>query len=137
MTVVAQLQLSPAEGHPLDTRRNVLGAALLARQRQRATEAKGMSAPPVPVTPPPERHWLTVRISPKEKQWVTTQASLAGLSQSEYLRRQVFHGRPVLALTDEVMLRELRRLGGLLKSNFVTLRQGDVTLRSCKAWSRR
>ena len=82
-----------------------------------------MSAPPVSVTPSPERYWLTVRISPKEKQWVTAQASLAGLSQSEYLRRQVFHGRPVLALTDEVMLRELRRLGGLLKSNFVTLRQ--------------
>ena len=38
MTVVAQLHLSPAEGHPLDTRRNVLGAALLARKRPKAGE---------------------------------------------------------------------------------------------------
>ena len=82
-----------------------------------------MTTPHDPATPPPERHWLTIRLSAKEKRWVAEQASIAGLSQSEYLRRQVFHGRPVLALTDEVMLRELRRLGGLLKSNFVTLRQ--------------
>ena len=84
-----------------------------------------MSTPHDPATPPPERHWLTIRLSAKEKQWVAEQASIAGLSQSGYLRRQVFHGRPILALTDEIVLRELRRLGGLLKSNFVTLRQAD------------
>ena len=82
-----------------------------------------MSTPHDPPTPPPERHWLTIRLSTKEKQWVAEQASIAGLSQSGYLRRQVFRGRPILALTDEIVLRELRRLGGLLKSNFVTLRQ--------------
>ena len=41
------------------------------------------------------------------------------------MRRRVFGGRPVVALTDEAMLRELRRVGGLLKHNFETVRQAD------------
>ena len=66
------------------------------------------------------RQWLTLRVSPKEKQQVEQQASIAGLSASEYMRRHVFGGRPVVAAADEAMLRELRRVGGLLKHHFVT-----------------
>ena len=66
------------------------------------------------------RQWLTLRVSPEEKQRVAEQAALAGLSASEYMRRNVFGGRPIVAAADEAMLRELRRVGGLLKHHFVT-----------------
>lgn len=64
------------------------------------------------------RQWLTLRVSTEEKQRVEEQASLAGLSVSEYMRRTVFGGRPVVAAADAAMLRELRRVGGLLKHHF-------------------
>ena len=66
------------------------------------------------------RQWLTLRVSPEEKQRVEQQAAIAGLSASEYMRRHVFGGRPIVAAADEAMLRELRRVGGLLKHHFVT-----------------
>ena len=43
------------------------------------------------------------------------QAAIAGLSVSEYMRRLFFGGRPIVARTDSQMIRELRRMGGLLK----------------------
>ena len=54
------------------------------------------------------------------------QSGIAGLSISEYMRRRVFGGRPLVALTDAMMVRELRRVGGLFKNNFETLRRGEV-----------
>ena len=51
---------------------------------------------------------------------------MAGLSVSAYLRRRFFGGRPLIAHTDAMMIRELRRLGGLLKHNFETLRQSGA-----------
>ncbi len=54
------------------------------------------------------------------------QSGIAGLSISEYMRRRVFGGRPLVALTDSLMVRELRRVGGLFKNNFETLRQGKT-----------
>ena len=41
-------------------------------------------------------------------------AALASLSVSELVRRRSF-GRPVIAQADQVMVRELRRIGELLK----------------------
>ena len=72
------------------------------------------------------RQWLTLRVSPKEKQQVEQQASIAGLSASEYMRRHVFGGRPVVAAADAAMLRELRRVGGLLKHHFATVQQAGL-----------
>ena len=72
------------------------------------------------------RQWLTLRVSEEEKRRVEEQAALAGLSVSEYMRRLVFGGRPVVAATDEAMLRELRRVGGLLKHHFETVRQAGL-----------
>ena len=69
------------------------------------------------------RQWLTLRVSAEEKQRVAEQAALAGLSVSEYMRRTVFGGRPIVAASDQAMLRELRRVGGLLKHHF-TLAEG-------------
>lgn len=72
------------------------------------------------------RQWLTLRVSAEEKRRVEEQATLAGLSVSEYMRRLVFGGRPVVAAADEAVLRELRRIGGLLKHHFETVRQAGL-----------
>lgn len=72
------------------------------------------------------RQWLTLRVSAEEKQRVEEQAALAGLSVSEYMRRTVLGGRPVVAASDQAMLRELRRVGGLLKHHFATVQQASL-----------
>lgn len=72
------------------------------------------------------RKWLSVRLTEGEKTYVVRQAAMAGLSASAYLRRKIFGGRPLIARTDAVMIQELRRIGGLLKHNFETLRQGGA-----------
>ena len=72
------------------------------------------------------RQWLTLRVSADEKMRVEAQAALAGLSASEFMRRRIFGGRPVVAAADEAMLRELRRVGGLLKHYFVVLQKAGV-----------
>ena len=57
---------------------------------------------------------IALRLTAREKARLLENAGHAGLSLSEYVRRRTF-GRRVLAETDAAMLRELRRLGGLLK----------------------
>lgn len=58
--------------------------------------------------------YLRVRVTPEEKARLQEDADLAGLSVSELVRRRYF-GKPILASTDRAMIRELRRIGGLLK----------------------
>ena len=69
---------------------------------------------------------VTLRVTPEEKKRIEEQAAVAGLFVSEYLRRRFFGGRQVIHRVDEWMIRELRRLGGLLKHNFDTLRQAGA-----------
>ncbi|RFP08281.1 MULTISPECIES: MobB mobilization protein [unclassified Duganella] len=57
---------------------------------------------------------INVRLTKTEKARLLEDADLAALSMSELVRRRYF-GRPILASVDHAMLRELRRLGGLLK----------------------
>jgi hypothetical protein len=57
---------------------------------------------------------INVRLTATEKSQLKEDADLAGLSLSELVRRRYF-GKPILATADAVMLKELRRLGGLLK----------------------
>ena len=57
---------------------------------------------------------INVRLTLAEKARLKEDADLAGLSLSELVRRRYF-GRPIVANADAVMLKELRRLGGLLK----------------------
>ena len=73
------------------------------------------------------QQWLTLRVTEYEKNRLAEQAAIAGLSVSEYARRHFAGGSPILAHTDERMIRELRRQGGLLKSNFGTLRQAGAS----------
>ena len=68
--------------------------------------------------PQPQREPLdaviNVRLTAAEKLRLREDADLAGVSVSELVRRRYF-GRPIVANADAVMLKELRRLGGLLK----------------------
>jgi len=57
---------------------------------------------------------LNLRLTADEKAKLKEDADLAGLSMSELVRRRYF-GRPILASSDAIMLKELRRIGGLLK----------------------
>jgi hypothetical protein len=74
----------------------------------------------------PPQGWCSFRLSLETKSRAAEQAAMAGLSLSEYLRRRIVGGRPLIAHTDEWMIRELRRLGGLLKHNFETLREAGA-----------
>ena len=68
---------------------------------------------------------FTIRLTPQEKMRLDEQADIAGLSVSEYMRRRFFGGT-IAAYTDLSAVAELRRIGGLLKHNFATLRQANV-----------
>ena len=57
---------------------------------------------------------INVRLTASEKVSLKEDADLAGLSMSELVRRRYF-GKPIVANADVVMLKELRRIGGLLK----------------------
>ena len=64
----------------------------------------------------------TLRLSAEENERLARQADAAGISVSEYIRRLCFGGRPITSRTDSQTIRELRRLGGLLKCNFESVR---------------
>lgn len=58
---------------------------------------------------------LNLRCPLNEELQIREDADLAGISVSEMVRARYF-GRPVIAHADKAMIREFRRLGGLLKS---------------------
>ena len=64
----------------------------------------------------------TLRISAEENERLARLADTTGISVSEYIRRLCFGGRPITSRTDSQTIRELRRLGGLLKHNFESVR---------------
>jgi uncharacterized protein (DUF1778 family) len=57
---------------------------------------------------------VNVRLTSSEKQMLKSDAELAGIGMSELVRSRYF-GKQIIANADAVMLRELRRIGGLLK----------------------
>jgi hypothetical protein len=71
-------------------------------------------------------HLLTLRVTPEEKDWLMERVAIIGISQSAYVRNRIFGGRPILPRADEAAIRELRRIGGLLKHYFEILRQAKV-----------
>ena len=66
---------------------------------------------------------ITLRVTPEEKDWLAERVAIIGISLSAYARNRLFGGRPILPRADEGAIRELRRMGGLIKHNFETLRQ--------------
>lgn len=67
-----------------------------------------------------------LRLTQKEKERALEEARLTGMSVSEIFRRRLSSARPIIAHADMVMVRELRRIGGLLKHNFETMRQAEM-----------
>lgn len=57
---------------------------------------------------------LDVRVAPAEKAQLRTIAGDVGITVAELVRVRAL-GRPVVSRTDATTIRELRRLGGLLK----------------------
>lgn len=57
---------------------------------------------------------LDVRVSPDEKEQLRALSARAGMPVAELVRLRAL-GRPLVPRTDETTIRELRRLGGLLK----------------------
>lgn len=57
---------------------------------------------------------VNVRLTSQEKERLRDDADMASLSMSALIRARYF-GRPVIAQADQVLIKELRRLGGLLK----------------------
>ena len=57
---------------------------------------------------------VNVRLTSQEKERLRDDADMAGLSMSALIRARYF-GRPVVAHADQVLIKELRRVGGLLK----------------------
>ena len=62
----------------------------------------------------PLLHSMRLRVSESERRHITGQAAAADLTVSEYLRRCAA-GRVIMSRTDDVVIRELRRIGGLMK----------------------
>lgn len=62
---------------------------------------------------------VNVRLLVEEKERLKDDADMAGLSMSALVRARYF-GRPVIANADAVMIKELRRIGGLLKHVHMT-----------------
>lgn len=75
----------------------------------------------------------TLRLSEREDARLMEHAAVAGLSVSEYMRRLFFGGRPIIASTDAQMIRELRRMGGLLKHLSVTRPDAAAEMREALA----
>jgi hypothetical protein len=71
---------------------------------------------------------LDVRVAPEEKEQLRRIAAGAGISVAELIRTRAID-RPVVSRTDATTIRELRRLGGLLKKVHVdsggVLQQGN------------
>jgi hypothetical protein len=57
---------------------------------------------------------LDFRLPAEEKERIEQDARLAGISAGAMMRRRYF-GRPIIAHADLATIKELRRLGGLLK----------------------
>lgn len=57
---------------------------------------------------------LNLRCPLSEELQIREDADIAGISVSEMVRSRYF-GRPIVTHTDRIMIKELRRLGGLLK----------------------
>ncbi|MDA8381747.1 MAG: MobB mobilization protein [Betaproteobacteria bacterium] len=57
---------------------------------------------------------VNVRLTMEEKNHLRADADLAALSVSELARRRLM-GYPIVAHADAILIKELRRIGGLLK----------------------
>ena len=71
-----------------------------------------------------------MRLTASERVLLREEADLAGLSTSELVRKRTF-GKTIHAATDLMMIRELRRLGGLQKYAMNKLALHDEVVDEC------
>ena len=71
-----------------------------------------------------------MRLTAAERQKLREEADLAGMSISEFVRKRTF-GKTIHAATDLMMIRELRRLGGLQKYAMNKLALHDEVVDEC------
>ena len=71
-----------------------------------------------------------VRLTASERVQLRDDADFAGMSVSEFVRRRAF-GKKIYAATDLMMIRELRRLGGLQKYAINKLAQHGEIVDEC------
>ena len=77
--------------------------------------SKGMAMSKSEASLKPVRNQLIgFRVSPQERDRLHSRAEQAGLRNSEFIRRAAFSA-PIASHTDLEMVRELRRLGAMLK----------------------
>lgn len=74
------------------------------------------------ITHEPLNEALRLRLTGREKARLKSDADLAGLNLSELVRRRYF-GRPIVAHADAIVIKELRRLAGVLKQWPIESRQ--------------
>ena len=113
--------LHPAKGFALWTPVSVFGATLLTPQRQESMKTEN---------PKSKRFgggsMLGVCLTAGQREELEKEADLSGLSLSEYTRRKLFGGRPIVASTDMKALAELRQMSGLFKHQCKLLREHGV-----------
>jgi hypothetical protein len=73
-----------------------------------------------------------MRLTASERVRLCEDADLAGMSISEFVRKRAF-GKTIHAATDLMMIRELRRLGGLQKYAMNKLALHDEVVDECAA----
>jgi len=71
-----------------------------------------------------------MRLSAEDDAEIRKQADLAGMSVSEFVRRRALR-RPVKAAVDLMMIRELRRTGGLQKHTISKSLQHPEVVEEC------
>ena len=69
---------------------------------------------------------LGVCLTAGQREELEKEADLSGLSLSEYTRRKLFGGRPIVASADLKALAELRQMSGLFKHQCKLLREHGV-----------
>ena len=83
--------------------------------------------------PEPLAAHIHFRATAAEKQWLRENARTAAITVSRFVRYRSL-GRPVVANADAAMIRELRRIGGLLKHIHVQS-QGAYSKQTAEALS--
>lgn len=70
--------------------------------------------------------WIKLRCTEEEAKAISEKALAAGLSVSDLLRRSALNRR-IVTRTDDKLMRELLRLGGLQKHLYTQMQEGMTT----------
>ncbi len=109
--------LNPAKGQALWTPK-MLGASFSHFKDKKAKDMQNK-----------QRHLskrITIRLTEDEARRLHEYTDIAQVSMSDYVRKRLYGGRPLIPKTDLLVINELRRIGALLKHNFIALREAHA-----------